>query len=149
MPGITKESLHEQVDRTHDYHRPGYQETMDNMAQIRQLCKKLGHRMIDLCPISRELSTALTELDYVGMLAIAALARHEEEPEGGGTPNATSNPSPDASYEDIWNASGVSPEAKEAVIKSKFMREYGATPAEAQSFWDEMVSINNHAFVMP
>lgn len=89
---ITKDQLHEQVDRTHSYHRPEFQETMDAMGQIRDTCKALGHQLVDTCPISRELSLALTKLDDVNMYAIAALARFE--PDEGKSPNTISHPNP-------------------------------------------------------
>lgn len=93
MPGYTdKASLHKQVDDTHSYHRPKYQETMDMMEQIREATRSVGHLMVDLCPVSSELSLALTANDDACKHAIAALARHEEEPFGGGTPNTTSHP---------------------------------------------------------
>lgn len=87
----TKEQLHEQVTRTHSYHRPEYQETMDLMGAIRERCDDLGHFIIDNCPVSRELSLALTSLDDVNMRAIAALARFEPEPHST-FPNVTSHP---------------------------------------------------------
>lgn len=86
------EKLHEQVERTHGYHRPEFQETMDAMGEIRNACKALGHLLVDKCPISRELSLALTSLDDVNMKAIAALARFEPE---GERPNVTSHPLPE------------------------------------------------------
>ncbi len=72
-----KESLHAQVENTHAYHRPNYQETMDKMGMLRGMFLTLGHTLVDECPASRELSIALTKLDECNMAAIAALARHE------------------------------------------------------------------------
>lgn len=97
MTDEAKAKLHEQVDRTHSYHRPDFQDTMDAMGQIRDKCKELGHLLVDVCPISRELSLALTCLDDVNMKAIAALARFEPK---GVAANVTSHPLPgDPGYE--------------------------------------------------
>jgi len=81
--------LHDQVDRTHSYHRPNYQETMDKMAHLRGQFLNLAHEIVDLCPLSRELSLALTHMDYANMMAIASLARFEPD---GKSPNVTSHP---------------------------------------------------------
>lgn len=88
-----KVDLHDQVDRSHSYHRPEFQETMDAMGELREGFRQLGHQLVDMCPFSRELSLALTNLDDANMWAIAALARHE--PDDGMAPNTTSHPKPD------------------------------------------------------
>lgn len=90
-----KESMYQQVEHTHSYHRPQHQETMDKMGWLRDQFKSVGHSVVDLCPSSREASLALTHLDQANMWAIAALARHEETPKDGGSPNTTSHPSHD------------------------------------------------------
>lgn len=90
-----KESLHAQVENTHGYHRPEYQETMDTMGMLRGMFKALGHTLVDSCPASRELSLALTNLDECNMWAIAALARHEPDLQSH-APNTTSHPLQDS-----------------------------------------------------
>lgn len=93
MPN-NKRSLHDQVDQAHSYHRPEHQETMDTMGEIRSLFAELGHELVESCPISRELSIALHHLDDANMYAIAALERHEPDPDVPG-PNTTSHPLPE------------------------------------------------------
>lgn len=92
MP-LSKDDLHDQVDMAHKYHRPKYQETMEAMGEIREAFLITGHTIINNCPISRELSLALTELDNACMHAIAALARHEPI---GQSSNVTSHPLPES-----------------------------------------------------
>lgn len=74
-----KADLYEQVKRTHGYHRPNFQETMDAMGELRNLFENLGSNIVNKCPRSRELSLALSYLDIANMFAIAALARFEPE----------------------------------------------------------------------
>lgn len=85
----TKEQLHAQVEHNHSYHRPDYQDTMDAMAALRQTFKNASHLAIEVCPLGRELSVALTHLEDASMWAIAALARNEPI---GTRPNVTSHP---------------------------------------------------------
>lgn len=74
-----KADLYEQVKRTHGYHRPNFQETMDAMGELRNLFENLAVNVVRKCPKSREMSLALTYLDIANMFAIAALARFEPE----------------------------------------------------------------------
>jgi len=84
-------SLHRQVDFITGYRRPEFQETMDRMGLIRAEVARLGHSLINTCPIGNELWDALDLLDDLSMKAIASLARHEP---AGSTPNTTSHPKP-------------------------------------------------------
>lgn len=86
---MDKDQLHAQVDATHRYARPEYQETMDAMSDLRDAFNALAHAVVNLCPVSREQSLALTKLDEANMFAIASLARHEPK---GEKPNVTSHP---------------------------------------------------------
>lgn len=86
-----RESQHDQVEQTFAYHRPEYQETMDEMGALRGHFKAMGHHIVDACPDSRERSLALSRLDEACMYSIAALARHEPVPVSQ-EPNTTSHP---------------------------------------------------------
>lgn len=88
-PAFSDEAAHNQVQQSHSYHRPNFQETMDTMGFLREHFRSLGHHIVDKVPASRERSLALTALDEANMWAIAALARHEPE---GEEPNTTSHP---------------------------------------------------------
>jgi hypothetical protein len=82
-------SLHTQIDHIFGYHRPKYQETMDEMGLIREAFKSVGHLLVDHCPPSVDLYQAIDDLDDACKHAIAALARYE--PKGQRT-NVTSHP---------------------------------------------------------
>lgn len=140
-----KTLLHEQVSRAHGYHRPDFQDTMEKMSAIRTITADTSHQMIELCQPNKELHEALDLMDLACRAAIASLARDEPQ---GRRPNTTSHPNESSNYEEIWN-SALGFEAKEAVIKSKFMREYNASPEQAQDFWNEMCAVNEHEFVLP
>lgn len=90
-PAFSDEAAREQVERSHAYHRPKFQETMDTMGVIREGFKRLAHDLVTNVPASRERSLALTALDEGNMWAIAGLARHEPD---GHEPNTTSHPAP-------------------------------------------------------
>lgn len=59
------------------YHQPSTQDVVRKHDGIRELTGVLAEFLIDLCPESRELSLALTNLDQVCMWANAAVARHQ------------------------------------------------------------------------
>jgi hypothetical protein len=73
-----KEELRARVDRDFTYHPP----TTAQVAvyeEIRDQGKIFAHLLVDLCPISRELSLALTHLEQAVMWANAAVARAGQE----------------------------------------------------------------------
>jgi hypothetical protein len=49
----------------------------DRYATIRSEAKNLAHRLLTLCPPSRELSLSLTHLEQAVFYANAAIARNE------------------------------------------------------------------------
>lgn len=65
-----------QVEQTFTYHppKPGQPE---RYMRIREKAKEFALLIIELTPISREQSLALTNLEYTVMMANAAIARHE------------------------------------------------------------------------
>lgn len=139
-PAFSDEAAHKQVDEAHAYHRPNFQETMDRMGALREEFRSLGHLIVDTCPASRERSVALTAIDKANMYAIAALARHEPE---GEAPNTTSHPPTamrELTLQEVWDAPDLTRDQKESTIKAKYMRNYRATPEQAQDFWNEVLA---------
>jgi hypothetical protein len=67
--------LNSELENRFSYHapKPGQPETYDS---IRNSAKALAYFLSDVCPNSRELSTALTKLDEVVFFANAAIARN-------------------------------------------------------------------------
>lgn len=59
------------------YHKPSTEDVIEKHAAIRGNCSDLAFTLMALCPESRELSLALTNLDQVCMYANAAVARHQ------------------------------------------------------------------------
>jgi len=52
------------------------QEQHNRCKSIRQLAEALAHAIVDLAPVSREQSLALTQLEQASFWAAAAIARH-------------------------------------------------------------------------
>ncbi len=74
-----KQALRDRLENDCRWHKPS--ETDGNhMTDMRQDFLELGLRIIGRCPISRELSLALTHLDQVLMYANAAIARNPSPP---------------------------------------------------------------------
>jgi hypothetical protein len=73
---MDKQTMIERVNNDFVYHapKPGQAERYE---QLRAKAKELALLIIELTPISREQSLALTELEYASMMANAAIARHE------------------------------------------------------------------------
>ena len=69
-----KDSL--DIEKRFTYHppKPGQQE---RYIAIRNMAKDLAYVVDQMCPESREKSTAMTKLDEVVMFANAAIARNE------------------------------------------------------------------------
>jgi hypothetical protein len=70
------EDTEKRIDNNFQYHAPkeGQQEKYE---QIRDTAKDFAHKLVNLCPPSRELSLALTDLESLVMWANAAIARNE------------------------------------------------------------------------
>jgi hypothetical protein len=68
------------IENVFQYHAPiaGQPEKYE---ELRSLAKSLALRFINLCPISRERSLALTKLEEAIMWANASIARNEMEKE--------------------------------------------------------------------
>lgn len=71
-------TLRERIENDYTYHPPT-PDQVPKYEQIRAEVKALALTLADLCPESRELSTALTHLDAVVAAANASIARHSGE----------------------------------------------------------------------
>lgn len=69
--------LRAQVNRSFTYSAPSPAQQW-KYRQLRDEAKVFGHSLVSLCPLSRELSTALTKLEEVIMHANKAIACHSE-----------------------------------------------------------------------
>ena len=69
-------SLEERIESDFTYHPPKGDQT-ERYVEIRDQAKNLALLMTELCPLSRELSLALTSLEGSVMWANAAIARNE------------------------------------------------------------------------
>ncbi len=50
---------------------------IEKIEHIREVAKMLGHTIIGDCPVSREQSLSLTNLEQTVMWAVAAIARNQ------------------------------------------------------------------------
>jgi len=66
------------IENNFTYHTPKAElEQVEKYAAIRAEAKKFAEHLVALCPPSRELSVALTELETSVFWANAAIARNE------------------------------------------------------------------------
>lgn len=65
-----------QIENNFIYHAPKDGQT-EKYQQIRDKAKEFAHLIVDLTPVSREQSLALTELETATFWANAAIARNE------------------------------------------------------------------------
>ena len=66
----------ERMNNNFSYHAPKEGQA-EKYEEIRAQAKAFGMKLLNLCPPSRELSLALTELENAVMWANAAIARNE------------------------------------------------------------------------
>jgi hypothetical protein len=70
-----REELRQRVDHDLTLHPPTGPEVTGTMDSLREAAKAFGTAIVELCPLSREQSTALTRLEETLFHAIAAVAR--------------------------------------------------------------------------
>lgn len=71
---------HDDLDRRFTYNPP-FGDQPDRYVMIRQAARGIAELIVQLTPVSRERSLALTHLDEMVMFANAAIARNETNPE--------------------------------------------------------------------
>lgn len=67
---------HDEVSDRFRFHPASTKDRQQTHELIREECGALALVLLEICPESRELSLALTNLDQVCMYANAAVARH-------------------------------------------------------------------------
>lgn len=79
---MTGADLHARIEHDLGYHppAPGLDGDLvrERMEALRDGSKVLSHLLIDLCPVGRELSLALTAIEQACMYGIATLARYPD-----------------------------------------------------------------------
>ena len=75
-PYKTSEADLAKLQSAFTYHAPK-DDQPERYSELRGLAQRLAARMTELCPPSRELSLALTNLEQATMWANAAIARNE------------------------------------------------------------------------
>lgn len=75
---MTKQELKDRVKNNHRHHPPKTEERISKHEFVRQVTMDCANNLIDVCPLSRELSLALTAMEEAMMWANAAIARDEE-----------------------------------------------------------------------
>lgn len=75
FPGLRTKPTNEVLDNRFTYHAPTPDQVKD-YAEIRQMAKEMAMCIVDRCPPSPELASALDHLDTVMFKANAAIARH-------------------------------------------------------------------------
>lgn len=70
-----REALRKRIESDFTYHPPKDGQGL-TYNQIRQAAREFALLIVDLCPLSREQSTALTRLEEAVFHANAAIARH-------------------------------------------------------------------------
>ena len=73
---MSKEQLKAEWRKRNTYHPPLTESHRNAHSNVNDIILEAGLALIDICPESRELSTALTEMTLARMLANASLAVH-------------------------------------------------------------------------
>lgn len=78
-PDPAKVALHRRVANDFAAHPPKTPEAKQLFDEIAAQCEGLAHYLIEVCPVGRELSLALTNLESAKRNAIAAVACHQDD----------------------------------------------------------------------
>lgn len=74
-----KEALHARVANDYAAHPPKSDDVKQFIDRIAADFEQLAHTVIHNCPLGRELSLALTDLESAKRNAIAAIVRHQDD----------------------------------------------------------------------
>lgn len=72
-----KAELQVRITHNHAHHPPKNQVTVSAHELVREITADCASELLDICPVGRELSIALTKLEEVMFWANAAIARDE------------------------------------------------------------------------
>lgn len=70
---------YDELDNRFTYHPPPNQETIEKYARLRTLAREFAGLIVDLTPVSRDQSLALTALEDCVMRANRAIALNPED----------------------------------------------------------------------
>lgn len=71
------EDLHQRIERDFTNYAPADDRVINRFLAIRVRAKDFAHTCVDLCPPSRELSMALTDIERGMQAAVSAIARNQ------------------------------------------------------------------------
>jgi hypothetical protein len=77
---VKEQKVYDRLNNNFTYHKP-FGNQSDRYELIRAKAKELAEVLVTMCPESRELSIALTELETSIFWANASIARNETEQE--------------------------------------------------------------------
>lgn len=80
------EDLHARVEHNMTNHAPVDASVVERFEQLREHAKAFAHAVVDVCPLSREQSLALTLAEEALMWAVASVARNQPPTTTGATP---------------------------------------------------------------
>lgn len=75
---MSKSELLERARNNFEHHPPCNDLEIAQHETVREVCRGVAKALIDICPESRELSLALTNLEQAMFWANAALARNKD-----------------------------------------------------------------------
>lgn len=76
---MTKDELLKRINNNHKHYPPQTQKRIDNHQRVRHVTAECARSLVEVCPVSRELSLALTALEEAMFWANSAVARNENE----------------------------------------------------------------------
>lgn len=79
MRDSAKQALHDRVANDYAAQPPRTPEVKELLDRVAALHEDLAHALIDACPLGRELSLALTDLESAKRNAIAAIVLHQDD----------------------------------------------------------------------
>lgn len=79
MSEQAKQALHDRVANDYSAQPPRTPEVKALIDRVAKQHEDLAHALIDACPLGRELSLALTDLESAKRNAVAAIVLHQDE----------------------------------------------------------------------
>lgn len=74
------DELQARIEHDFAYHKPPNAEVAERHAKVRDYCRGVAIRMVELVPQGRELSVALTKIEEAMFWANAGIARNPTSP---------------------------------------------------------------------
>lgn len=74
---VARQALHDRVENDLMLHPPLDEATAVALNDLRSMFTEIAHHVVDVCPPSRELSLALTDIEDALQHSIAAIVRNQ------------------------------------------------------------------------